>query len=66
MWVTDAKVTRTAVGDHSAPHSYMVDVPDGTVCRNNHCLIPVDRPESRYSTTHSFLKKYLKLVQTAL
>ncbi|KAJ8375234.1 hypothetical protein SKAU_G00058140 [Synaphobranchus kaupii] len=50
VWVTDAKVTGTMVGDHSTPRSYVVDVPHGTVRRNRHHLIPMDRPESRQDT----------------
>uniref|UniRef100_A0A674DKS6 Integrase catalytic domain-containing protein n=1 Tax=Salmo trutta TaxID=8032 RepID=A0A674DKS6_SALTR len=46
VWMTDSKVTGIVLREHTAPQSYMVDVPHGSVRRNRHHLIPMDGPEN--------------------
>nr|XP_061783698.1 uncharacterized protein LOC133575166 [Nerophis lumbriciformis] len=40
VWITNTKSQGTVVSPHSAPRSYIVDCPTGTIRRNRHHLVP--------------------------
>ena len=41
VWITDARVQGTVVSTHNTPRSYLVQVPQGTLRRNRHHLVPL-------------------------
>ncbi|KAL1265365.1 hypothetical protein QQF64_003392 [Cirrhinus molitorella] len=41
VWITDTKTEGTVVASHSAPRSYLVESPQGTIRRNRHHLVPM-------------------------
>ncbi|KAJ8355031.1 hypothetical protein SKAU_G00225980 [Synaphobranchus kaupii] len=41
VWITDARVQGTVVSTHNTPRSYIVQVPQGTLRRNRHHLVPL-------------------------
>ncbi|KAK0150891.1 Gag-Pol polyprotein [Merluccius polli] len=51
VWITDTKSQGTVVSSHSAPRSYMVDGPAGSIRRNRHHLVPF--PETVTHTPHT-------------
>ncbi|KAF3851481.1 hypothetical protein F7725_013253 [Dissostichus mawsoni] len=51
VWITDTKSQGTVVSSHSAPRSYIVDGPSGTIRRNRHHLVPF--PETVPHTPHT-------------
>ena len=51
VWITDTKSQGTVVSAHTAPRSYIVEGPSGTLRRNRHHLVPF--PETVPHTTHT-------------
>lgn len=45
VWITDTKTEDTVVAYHSAPCSYLVESPQGTIRRNRHRLVPMANTE---------------------
>lgn len=41
VWITDARVQGTVLSTHNTPRSYIVQVPQGTLRRNRHHLVPL-------------------------
>lgn len=41
VWITDTKTEGTVVASHSAPRSYLVESPQGTIRRNRRHLVPM-------------------------
>jgi hypothetical protein len=65
VWVTDLKVTGIVLREHTAPKSYIVGVPHGSVHRNRHHLIPMDGPENNNAMQEN-IQVCSPLRQTAL
>lgn len=55
VWITDTKSQGTVVSLHSAPRSYIVDGPSGTIRRNRHHLVPFPKtvPHTPHTPTPS-------------
>ncbi len=55
VWITDTKSQGTVVSSHTAPRSYIVDVPTGSIRRNRHHLVPFPEtvPHSPHPPTPS-------------
>ncbi|RXN11392.1 Transposon Ty3-G Gag-Pol poly [Labeo rohita] len=45
VWITDTKTEGTVLASHSAPRSYLVESPQGTIRRNRRHLVPMQNTE---------------------